>query len=159
MQKDRLLALEASITVLSNFCQKWFEYHPLPPLNVLGIVENVLLESDPTLLTCFCERGITSTDYAWPLLRTALSEVLAANEWLVLWDNLLTNQRPSLLIMCVVAYSICSRETIISFLRKPDDFRRFYASQGNVSIKELLRVARRLDSNTPERIHPNRYLR
>ncbi|CAL7945564.1 unnamed protein product [Xylocopa violacea] len=73
-QKDQLFGFEMVLTILLNYCQKWFEYHPLPPLNVLGIVENILLRADSTLLNVFCERGITSSEYAWPLLTTAMRE-------------------------------------------------------------------------------------
>lgn len=158
-QKDPLLAFELILSILLNYCQNWFEYHPLPPLNILGIVENILLEADPMLLNAFCEHGITSSEYAWPLLRTAMSEVLSGNEWLILWDHLITSQKLSLLLMCVVAYSIYSRENIISLIKSSDDIKAFYSTQGHVRAKDLLKIARKLDQEVPERVHPNRYLR
>lgn len=158
-QKDPVLAFEAILSILMNYCQKWFEYHPLPPLNILAIIENIFLETDPTLLHIFCERKITSTDYAWPLLRTTLSEVLSADEWLILWDHLLSYCKPSLLLMCTLAYSICARETIISSLKSPEEFERFYSTQGHVRVKDLLRVAHRLEQQISDKVHPCRYLR
>ncbi|XP_029156000.1 TBC1 domain family member 31 [Nylanderia fulva] len=159
-QKDPLLAFELVLSILLNYCQKWFEYHPLPPLNVLGIVENILLEADPALLNIFCENGVTSSEYAWPLLRTAMSEVLSGDEWLILWDHLIASQRPSLLLMCVVAYNVYSRENIISLIRsRSGNVQTFYSTQSHVRTKDLLRIARRLDRETEERVHPNRYLR
>lgn len=158
-QKDPLLAFELILNILLNYCQNWFEYHPLPPLNILGIVENILLEADPMLLNIFYEHGITTSEYAWPLLQTAMSEVLSGNEWLILWDHLISLQKPSLLLMCVVAYSIYSKENIISMIKSSKDIMSFYTSQGHVRAKDLLRIARRLDQEIPERTHPNRYLR
>ena len=158
-QKDPVLAFEAILSILLNYCQKWFEYHPLPPLNILGIIENILLETDPTLLNSFCEKKITSTEYAWPLLRTTLSEVLSAEEWLILWDHLLSYCKPSFLLMCTLAYSICARETIISSLNSFEEFQRFYTTQGHVRVKDLLRVAHRLEHQTSPTAHPCRYLR
>ncbi|XP_054008028.1 TBC1 domain family member 31 [Hylaeus anthracinus] len=158
-QKDPLLGFELILSILLNYCQKWFEYHPLPPLNVLGIIENILLHADPSLLNIFCERGITSSEYAWPLLKTAMSEILSDTEWLILWDYLISFQRPSLLLMSVIAYSICSRKIIISSLHSPENFKRYFTSQGNITAKELFKVAQQLDDNIPLRIHPSRYLR
>ncbi|KMQ96654.1 wd repeat-containing protein 67-like protein [Lasius niger] len=159
-QKDPLLAFELILSILLNYCQKWFEYHPLPPLNVLGIIENILLEADSALLNIFCEHGVTTSEYAWPLLQTAMSEVLSGDEWLILWDHLISFQKPSLLLMCVVAYNIYSRENIISLIKsRSGDIKAFYSTQSHIRAKDLLKIARRLDQETTERVHPNRYLR
>ncbi|XP_017888130.1 TBC1 domain family member 31 [Ceratina calcarata] len=158
-QKDQLLGFELILSILLNYCQKWFEYHPLPPLNVLGIIENILLQADPALLNVFCERGITSSEYAWPLLRTAMSEVLSSSEWLILWDHLISLKKPLLLLMCVVSYSICSREIIISTLYSEESIKRYFIKQGHVGAQELLKVAQQLDSDIPLRVHPSQYLR
>lgn len=122
-------------------------------------MENILLQADPALLNIFCERKITSSEYAWPLLKTAMSEVLSGPEWLILWDHLISFKRPLLLLMCVIAYSICSREIIISSLHTPENVKRYFSSQGHISVKELLKVAQQLDISIPLRVHPSRYLR
>ncbi|XP_012234043.1 TBC1 domain family member 31 [Linepithema humile] len=158
-QKDPLLAFELILNILLNYCQKWFEYHPLLPLNILGIIENILLEADPVLLNTFCDHKITSSDYAWPLLQTAMSEVLSGDEWLILWDHLISLQKPSLLLMCVAAYNIYSRENIISLIKSSGDIQAFYSTQSHIRAKDLLKIAKRLDQEIPERMHPNRYLR
>ncbi|KYN40726.1 WD repeat-containing protein 67 [Trachymyrmex septentrionalis] len=158
-QKDPLLAFELILSILLNYCQKWFEYHPLPPLNILGIIENILLEADPILLNIFCEHGITSREYAWPLLQTAMSEVLSGDEWLILWDHLISFQKPSLLLMCVVAYNIFLKENIISLLKLSEDIKAFYNTQNHIRAKDLLKIARKLDQKISKQIHPNYYLR
>jgi len=158
-QKDPLLAFELILSILLNYCQKWFEYHPLPPLNILGIIENILLEADPILLNIFCEHGITSREYAWPLLQTAMSEVLSGDEWLILWDHLISFQKPSMLLICVVAYNIFLKENIISLLKSSEDIKAFYNSQSHIRAKDLLKIARKLDQKISKRIHPNHYLR
>ncbi|XP_020282987.1 TBC1 domain family member 31 isoform X2 [Pseudomyrmex gracilis] len=158
-QKDPLLGFELILCILLNYCYNWFEYHPLPPLNILGIIENILLEADPALLNTFCKHGIATSVYAWPLLRTTLSEVLSGNEWLILWDHLITFQKPSVLLMCVVAYCIYSRETIISLLKSSGSVETFFGAQGNVRAKDILNIAKRLDRELPERLHPDCYIR
>lgn len=117
------------------------------------------MEADPTLLNIFCERGVTSTDYAWPLLQTTLSVVLSVDDWLILWDHLLSLRKPTLFLMCTIAYSISYRETIISTLQTLEDFQQFYNTQGHISVRDILKVAHRLDRDTPHQIHPQRYLK
>lgn len=150
-------AFEAVLSILLNFSQKWFEYHPLPPLNVLGIIENALLETDPMLLKVLCQRGITSTQYAWPLLQTTMSEILCGDEWLALWDFIITFQKPSLLLLCVVAYNINVRETVISSVKNSREAEIFYSTQSNVRAKDLLRIAQKLYKELPRHMHPACY--
>lgn len=154
-----MIGFEASMYILFNYCQKWFEYYPLPPLNILGIIENVLLEADPVLFDYFCEHGITSTTYAWPLLQTMMSEVLDPTDWLILWDHLLSIQKPWFLLLCAIAYNILYRKTITTKLQTSEDFQKFYTTQGHIAVKRILKLAHRLDCDTPYRIHPCRYLK
>ncbi|KAK0084431.1 hypothetical protein PV325_007025 [Microctonus aethiopoides] len=158
-QRDALSAFEASLMILWNFCQQWFEYHPFPPLNVLGIIENILMEVDPFLLKFYADYDVTSTHYAWPLLRTTMSEVLSGNEWLTLWDHLLTYQKPWMLLIYVVAYNVCSKETVLSLLKSKEEIEKFFGQPGQVSIRQLMRVARRIESDLSEKNHPSQYFR
>ena len=43
-----------------NWCQHWFEYFPNPPINMLGLVENVLAHHDKEVLTHLVQQGVTS---------------------------------------------------------------------------------------------------
>lgn len=122
------------------------------------MVENILLEADPLLFSYYCERGVTSTDYAWPLLQSVMSEVLSPNDWMILWDHLFSYQKPWFLLMCVVAYNILYRKTITTKLQNPDDFKQFFKTQGHVTVKSIMKIAHKLDCETPHRIHPRRYL-
>ncbi|XP_048510064.1 TBC1 domain family member 31 isoform X2 [Athalia rosae] len=157
MQGNHILAFEIIIFILLNYCQQWFEYHPLPPLSVLAMLENILSEHDPQLLDFFCKKRVTTTEYVWPLLESMMSEVLCGDEWLILWDHLFTFAHPPLLLMCSLAYSICSRQIIMSRLQSIEDFRCFYHAQGHVQVEDLLKVAYRLDQNTPHHLHPTKY--
>ncbi|XP_014214607.1 TBC1 domain family member 31 [Copidosoma floridanum] len=158
-QKNPVMGFEAILYILLNYCQRWFEYHPLPPLNILGIVENILLEADPQLFDYFCEKNISSTDYAWPMMQTLMTEVLSTNDWLIMWDHILSIQKPWFFLMCIIAYSILHRIIIMTKLQKANDIRQFYKTEGHVSMKTLLKLAYKFDCGTPPRIHPRRYLR
>jgi hypothetical protein len=58
--------------------------------------------------------------YAWPLLETVFSEVLTRDEWLTLWDHVVSNP-PSFLLLLTVAYSICARGPLMQ-CTELDDF-------------------------------------
>lgn len=105
-------ALMSSHSSLVNWCGHWFEYFPNPPLNVLSLVENLLSHHDNHLLQHFVSHNITAQVYAWPLLQTLFSEALSKEEWLKLWDNVLS-QPPSFLLMVAAAYISCARSALL----------------------------------------------
>ena len=43
-----------------NWCQHWFEFFPNPPVNILGMVENVLVHHDKKLMQHFVSCHVTS---------------------------------------------------------------------------------------------------
>lgn len=80
-QNNQLLAFEMVATLLSecsfspsptppsvmndallpaNWCCHWFEYFPNPPINQLGMVENLLAHHDKALLAHFVRHNVTS---------------------------------------------------------------------------------------------------
>jgi len=64
-EHDQVGAFEAIATVLTSWCQLWFEFFPNPPINVLNLVENLLAQHDTDLLRHFVAQGITSQRYAF----------------------------------------------------------------------------------------------
>ncbi|XP_036120050.1 TBC1 domain family member 31 isoform X1 [Molossus molossus] len=155
-QNNQLICFEVVATLIINWCQHWFEYFPNPPINILGMVENVLAFHDKALLQHFMDRGITSQLYAWPLLETLFSEVLTREEWLKLFDNVFSNH-PSFLLMTVVAYNVCSRAPLLHCDRK-DDFEYFFHHRNNLDISVVIREVYHLMDTTPADIHPEKML-
>ena len=47
-------------TVLLNWCGKWFEYFPNPPLSVLVMVESLLGHHDAALLEHFINMEVSA---------------------------------------------------------------------------------------------------
>ena len=47
-------------SLLVNWCQHWFEFFPNPPVNILGMVENVLVHHDKRLMQHFVSCHVTS---------------------------------------------------------------------------------------------------
>lgn len=156
LQKDPLLLFECVATVLLNHCQLWFEYAPFPPISILAIIENILAEHDQNLLNHFCEAGVTSQIYALKILETAFSEVLTCSEWLILWDHILSNE-PAFILMAVVSYNIVQRNAIIR-LKEHEQLEKFFHMQNPIDKKALLKKTYVLLNETPEEIHPRRFL-
>jgi hypothetical protein len=111
-QNNQLILFEIVATILFNWCSQWFQYFPNPPLNILSMIENVLSYHDSHLLEHFINLKITSHIYSWPLLQTLFSEVLSKDEWLKLWDNVIS-QPMSFLLMVVVSYISSARQTLL----------------------------------------------
>ncbi|KAM8966814.1 TBC1 domain family member 31 [Pelodytes ibericus] len=155
-QNNQLICFEVVASVITNWCQHWFEYFPNPPINILGMVENILVHHDKELLQHFVNYGVTSQIYAWPLLETLFSEVLTREEWLKLFDNVFSNH-PSFLLMAVAAYIISSRSPLL-YCNQKDDFEYFFHHRNNLDISSMIKEAYHLMDSTPADIHPRRLL-
>ncbi|KAB1258091.1 TBC1 domain family member 31 [Camelus dromedarius] len=155
-QNNQLVCFEVVATLIINWCQHWFEYFPNPPINILGMIENVLAFHDKELLQHFIDHDVTSQLYAWPLLETVFSEVLTREEWLKLFDNVFSNH-PSFLLMTIVAYNICSRAPLLHCNLK-DDFEYFFHHRNNLDISAVIREVYHLMDTTPTDIHPDNML-
>uniref|UniRef100_A0A8C5MW77 TBC1 domain family member 31 n=1 Tax=Leptobrachium leishanense TaxID=445787 RepID=A0A8C5MW77_9ANUR len=155
-QNNQLVCFEVVATVITNWCQHWFEYFPNPPINILGMIENVLVHHDKELVQHLVNYGVTAQIYAWPLLETLFSEVLTREEWLKLFDNVFSNH-PSFLLMAVVAYVISSRSPLL-YCNQKDDFDYFFHHRNNLNIDYMIKEAYHLMDTTPADIHPQRLL-
>ncbi|NXY04526.1 TBC31 protein, partial [Pteruthius melanotis] len=155
-QNNQLICFEVVATVVVNFCQHWFEYFPNPPVNVLGMMENVLAYHDKELLQHLIKYNVTSQVYAWPLLETLLSEVLTREEWLKVFDNIFSNH-PSYFLMIVVAYIICSRTPLLHCNQAADFEVNFFIFK-SIMWKKHIKHSYHLMEATPLDIHPQRML-
>ncbi|XP_064599017.1 TBC1 domain family member 31-like isoform X2 [Liolophura sinensis] len=155
-QNNHLVCFEMIASVLVNWGAHWFEYFPNPPINILGMIENVLAYHDRDLLQHFVKYKVTSQIYAWPLLESLFSEVLTREEWLSLFDNVFSNHL-SFLLMAVVAYATCARGPLLQ-CRELDDFKYFFHHRNSVDIRHMIKEAYRLWEATPSDIDPKNLL-
>lgn len=155
-QNNQLVCFEILASLLTNWCSHWFEYFPNPPLNILAMVENLLAHHDAHLLEHLITHNITTRHYAWPLLETMFSEVLSQDEWLKVWDNVLSNHT-SFLLFVVLGYLITSRHTLLQ-CTAAEDFEYFFHHQNTVDINAVIREAYHLYDITPKQLHPAQLL-
>ncbi|ALC41920.1 CG16896 [Drosophila busckii] len=156
LPKHSLVIFELMMTLLLNHFQLYFEFYPLPPENYLAMCENLLQCHDAQLCKYYKSLELKSQDYAWSLLHNAFAEALEQQQWLMLWDNVLTE--PSyFLIFVVVAYNMLHREVL---LRLPDKqaVQNFFREQNATDVPKLLSRARKLMRQCDASMHPRRFL-
>uniref|UniRef100_A0A8D9A8H8 TBC1 domain family member 31 n=1 Tax=Cacopsylla melanoneura TaxID=428564 RepID=A0A8D9A8H8_9HEMI len=155
LRNEPCALFEIIVTIIVNHCQHWFQYFPFPPINTLALIENILADRDPGLLEHYYRIGLTSNVYAWLLLQSAFSEVLAESQWLVLWDHVLSNE-PWFLLMTVVAFNIQCRNVILS-MDKIELIENFFHSQNALDVHKLMKIAYELNSTVSSDVHPRQY--
>eukprot|EP00794_Sanderia_malayensis_P018697 gene18697-20585_t len=153
---NQLICFEIIAVVITNWCQKWFEFFPNPPLTILGVVETLLSHNDRHLMQHFVSVNLTTQTYAWPMLQTLFSEILTKDDWLKLWDNIFSNH-PSFCLFVIVAYLISSRQTLLS-TTDIDDFKFFFHHRNAIDVNALIKETYRLYESTPDDIHPKRMI-
>ena len=100
---DDLAAFEASATVLLNWGACFYEFHPHPPVEVLRDADRLLVIHAPAVHAHLAALGCGADVWAWPLLASLFSRVLAKDDWLQLWDHLLCNE-PRFLLFVLVTF-------------------------------------------------------
>ncbi|CAF2035987.1 unnamed protein product [Rotaria magnacalcarata] len=155
-ENNQLICFEVIATVVFNWCQLWFMYFPNPPVNVLGMIENLLTHHDHTLLAHFVRYKVTSQIYAWSLLETFFSEIFNRDEWLCLFDHIFSNH-PSFILYIVTSYCINNRSALLR-VTELDDFKYFFHHRNPISVQTILTEAYRLSEVTPVDIDPKRMI-
>lgn len=160
---DLFSCLEVVITVLSilttdlvNWCQKWWEYYPNPPIECLDLIEQLLKYHDKELYDHFEKCQITSQTYAWLIMQSFFSELFSKDDWLKLWDHLVTNQ-PSFFYYVLVAYLIRFRQPLLETSRLAD-FEYFFRRRNAVTLNQVIVQAYTIQDATPSRFAPASFL-
>ncbi|KAJ1562116.1 TBC1 domain member 31, partial [Nowakowskiella sp. JEL0078] len=143
---DTFFCFEALLTIMVNWCQKWWEYYPNPPIECLDIIEDLLAFHDRELLEHFVKLNVSSQIYAWTIMQ---------NEWARVLDHLLVNP-PAFLLHFIVAYQIYFRKALLN-CKKIEDFKKFYVHQNALNLSDLMDIARKLKRGTPKILCPSTY--
>ncbi|KAJ3108872.1 TBC1 domain member 31 [Phlyctochytrium planicorne] len=154
---DMFSGFETVMTILINWCQKWWNYFPNPPFECLDVLENLLYHHDSELLSHFVKHKVTSQIYGWFSMSTLFAEIFSETDWLKVWDHLVTNP-PSFVYYFVLAYL---RKYRIALLATTDlrDFRYFFHRRNPVSVDAILLEAYRLHDITPQKISPTSFFK
>lgn len=151
-----LMCFELIATILLNQCQLWFEFSPMPPINYLGMIENILNYFEPSLVRCYRRHAITNLIFAWEMSRTAFSEILDDVQWQQLWDHLISG--PSyFIIFVVVAYNAIHR-SVIERMSTSQEICAFFIEPSITDLRKWLEKSYALMSQCPPDLHPNQYM-
>ncbi|KAI8587831.1 WD40-repeat-containing domain protein [Geranomyces variabilis] len=155
-ESDMFAGFEIIATVLVNWCQKWWEYDPNPPIECLAIIEDLLEFHDRELLMHFAVRHITSQTYAWTMMQSLFSGIFHKDNWLALWDHFFSNQ-PWFMYLFVIAYLKAHRVALLD-LTQPEDFQFFFTRPSpTIPLPTILKSAHTLSLATPSNLHPRTF--
>ncbi|KAI9356508.1 hypothetical protein DFJ73DRAFT_822843 [Zopfochytrium polystomum] len=149
---DMFAGFEVILTVLINWCQKWWDYFPNPPFECLNILEDLLAYHDSELHAHFVKLKVTSQIYGWTMLQTLFTELFSKGDWVKLWDHFVTNP-PAFMYYFMAAYIQASR-TALLHTNKATDVEFFFSRPSLVSLDTVLLASYRLHSLTPDTISP-----
>lgn len=80
-------------------------------------------------------------------MQTLFSEMFAKDDWLKLWDHLLSNQ-PSYMYYVIVAYLIRFRKPLLE-THRAGDFEYFFQRRNAVRVTSVILLAYKLQESTP----------
>jgi hypothetical protein len=101
------------------------------------MVEGCLGNQDAELHRHLLSLDVTSQVFAWLPLKTAFSELLTQDEWLIVWDNLLASH-PALLIYMTTAYSVHNRSALLQ-CRDRAEVEKFYRHKNPIVVGKVRR--------------------
>ncbi|KAI9922766.1 hypothetical protein PsorP6_000850 [Peronosclerospora sorghi] len=139
-RENDLVAFEASLSVMLHWCGDFLVSFPHPPVFAMEAFEKELSRRDAQLLNHLTQFQVTSEVYAWSLLKTIFTEVLSEDEWLCLWDHLLTySDTPQLLFVAVLAYLSYFR---VALLAACDRFsiEHFFHQENAIHMKKFIQL-------------------
>ncbi|CAH1393912.1 unnamed protein product [Nezara viridula] len=140
-----MVAFEVVATILVNYCQMWFNEFPLVSQDITSYIEYVVKRFDLDLWNHFNKLGIHNTTYVCPVMETLFAEVLVENDWLVLWDNVLTS-KTDFLTLAVAAFYVVNKNLFLSCKSKKEFEFRIH-NPVSTSIKILINKTREMAQN------------
>jgi len=139
---DDLVLFEVIVSFLMQHCQLWFERFPHEPL--FAGLDVILAKESILLYKHFNRLGFGVAQYAWPMLKNGFSIVLPRDDWLKLFDHLLTyHDKPDLLLFFTAAYLLHFKGTLTK-VKNIDQMCDFVESQNQVDINHVLKEMLRL---------------
>ncbi|KAI9595016.1 hypothetical protein BDF19DRAFT_423062 [Syncephalis fuscata] len=155
MGDDLFACFELVATLLSNWCQGWWNQFPSAPKLFLEKLDELLSEHDLELLEHFRSHVIPNEIYGWIPLQSLFSEVLCKEDWARLWDHCFTRP-PSFIYFFAVALLIGCRDTLLN-LRTEEEFEEILHQPQQVRLLDLIDLANRIEEDTGTETSPFAY--
>ncbi|KAJ3273343.1 TBC1 domain member 31 [Terramyces sp. JEL0728] len=154
---DLFSCLEVVMTIAINWCQKWWEYYPNPPIEILEFVSQLLAFHDPELYAHFDLHKVNGQIYIWTLVQTLFAELFSKKDWLCIWDHLVSNQ-PSFLYHFIIAYLIHFRMPLLR-ITELKDFYFFFQRRNATNVTNIILLMYKVNAKTPKSLDPATYIK
>ena len=140
IKNDDLILFEVLIWFLMQFCQFWFERYPSDPIHLLKTsIEPLLRKEYPSIVNHFEELNVWLSEFTWMIVRNAFSKVLYHNDWLKLFDHLLSNcNKPELIYYFWAAFMGSISSKLLKASSK-DQLEEVISSKHKVDIISLIK--------------------
>ncbi|KAJ3323251.1 TBC1 domain member 31 [Boothiomyces sp. JEL0866] len=154
---DLFSCLEVVMTIAINWCQKWWEYYPNPPIEILEFVSQLLAFHDPELYAHFDLHKVNGQIYVWTLVQTLFAELFSKKDWLCVWDHLISNQ-PSFLYHFIIAYLIHFRRPLLR-ITELKDFYFFFQRRNATNVASIILLMYKVNAKTPKSLDPATFIK
>ncbi|TNV75044.1 hypothetical protein FGO68_gene1696 [Halteria grandinella] len=147
---EELLIFEVALSILLQFCQRFFESFPNAPISLLLFHDQVFNYVDQDLFTHMKNiLGYQAVVYAWPSIRQLFTNLLTKDQWMQLIDNfVLHHDQPAIIALFMVQYFVYFKNTIMR-MNDPDQLQMFFARTNPIEIEKIidstLNLSRSLD--------------
>ncbi len=129
--------IDVLVSIITYWCQYWFELYPELPLSHLKIVEKIFESENPLLFGHLIKIRFIS-QISWEFMKNLYSENLEKEKWLQLVDFLITfNHRPEYLIYFNAVY-LLNQEAALKNCKNPSELDKFLYSIHNVNMIKLI---------------------
>ena len=150
---DDLFCFEVVLSFFFHWGQHFFEYFPNPPIALLQDCEELMRFHDLDLYNHLKSKEISMINYLWPMYRTLFTEILNRDNWLELFDFLVTyRDEPHLFVFFPVAYLKYFRSALLR-IETQDEIKTFVTKQNAINIQNVIKLTASLKKITPGTTH------
>ncbi|RGB38171.1 WD40-repeat-containing domain protein [Rhizophagus diaphanus] len=150
---NETLSFEIILSILFNWYQHYWDEFPNPSTKIMNVISVLLEYWDNELYSHLLSYNIKIQDYAWTMIKCSFARILTREDWLELWDHLLSNEEPSFMYFFLIAYILIARDVLLGMTSKRQ-VSEFFTRANIVNISKVLEISHKLEKETPLSISP-----
>ncbi|PKC16829.1 WD40 repeat-like protein [Rhizophagus irregularis] len=150
---NETLSFEIILSILFNWYQHYWDEFPNPSTKIMNVISVLLEYWDNELYTHLLSYNMKIQDYAWTMIKCSFARILTREDWLELWDHLLSNDEPSFMYFFLIAYILIARDVLLGMTSKRQ-VSEFFTRANIVNISKVLEISHKLEKETPLSISP-----
>ncbi|CAG8453281.1 12385_t:CDS:10 [Funneliformis caledonium] len=147
------LSFELILSILFNWYQYRWDEFPNPPTNIMNAINVLLAHWDNDLHTHLMSCNIKIQDCVWTMILWSFTKILTREDWLELWDHLLSNDEPSFMCFFIISYIMVARDILLE-MNQSNQILDFFTRTNTINISRILEISYKLEKETPLEISP-----